>query len=127
MRAAVLALVLCFASAAVAAQGAAPERGDRAFLFCSACHAVKADESGVPLGPNLAGIIGRRVADQPGFDYSPAMRALAARQPVWTADLLDHFIEKPQEVVPDTTMAFFGIAAASRRAAIIDYLKSTGK
>jgi hypothetical protein len=29
--------------------------------------------------------------------------------------------------VPDTTMAFFGIATASRRRAIVDYLKTTGK
>jgi len=102
---------------------AAQDAGERAFVFCVSCHAVGADDPAGQLGPRLDGIVGRRVAGLPGYDYSPALRAFAQAEPVWTAELLDRFIEKPHELVPDTTMAFFGIASSSRRKALVEYLK----
>jgi cytochrome c len=72
--------------------------------------------------PSLKGIVGRKVAAWPGYDYSPAMRAHAKRQPRWTRAALDAFLANPQGVVPDTDMAFFGLKDPAERAALIDYL-----
>ncbi len=120
-----LGLGVFFATAAAAQE--AVDRGERAFQYCISCHSADAKETTGPLGPNLAGVVGRRIASLPGYDYSPAMRAFAAKEGVWSEALLERFIAKPQEVVPDTLMPFFGLATASRRTAVVEYLKGTGK
>ncbi len=106
---------------------AGPERGARAFQPCLTCHSATADDTAGPLGPNLAGVVGRRIASLPGYDYSPALRAFAAREGVWSEVLLERFIAAPQATVPGTLMPYFGLATASRRAAVVEYLKATGR
>lgn len=57
-----------------------PERGERLFRDCRACHSV-IDETGTArvrggrTGPNLFGVIGRHAGSVPGFHYSPSMVA----------------------------------------------------
>ena len=62
---------------------AEPGAGERAFQKCFSCHSVEKDETGLP-GPSLFGIVGRRAAGAPDFEYSPAMRAKGAAGLVWT-------------------------------------------
>lgn len=100
----------------------APGAGERAFQKCYSCHDLSAETEGLA-GPSLGAIIGRRVAAEPGFDYSPALKRFAARNPVWTAELLDRFIADPEAVVPGTSMAFTGMRDAEERAALIFYLR----
>jgi cytochrome c2 len=69
-------------------------------------------------------VVGRRIASEPGFDYSPAMRSFAAKHPRWTPELLDRFITDPETVVPKTRMTFPGMRDAKERAALLEYLKS---
>lgn len=110
-------------AAAVAARPAAdPRSGERAFQKCYACHSVRAGETGLG-GPNLRGIVGRRVAAERGFDYSPALRALARRHPRWTARLLDRFVADPERVAPGTSMSFHGIPDARERADLVRWLR----
>ena len=52
------------------------DAGARAFQKCISCHSVDRAETGLS-GPTLAGLIGRRAAALPGFEYSPAMRRAA--------------------------------------------------
>ncbi len=96
-------------------------RGERAFQKCYACHSVEAGERGLS-GPNLRGIIGRRIAAERGFDYSPALRTLARRHPRWTPSLLDRYFADPEAVVPRTSMAFHGMPDRRERAALIAWL-----
>ena len=103
----------------------APDRGERAYQKCYSCHSLGGDEK--LEGPVLGGIVGRRVAAQPGFAYSPALKRFAAGQPVWTPQLLDRFIADPEALVPGTSMAFTGIRDAEERAALIDYLRRSSK
>jgi cytochrome c len=102
-----------------------PERGEVVFQKCYACHSVVPGETGLT-GPNLAGVVGRRIASAPSFDYSPALAALAERSAeVWTEAALDAFIRAPEELVPGTEMTFVGLPDASERADVIAFLKQT--
>lgn len=99
----------------------APSAGERAFQKCYACHSLNERDPNLQ-GPSLKDVIGRKVAAEPGFVYSPAMRAYAVRQAAWTREALDAFIADPQASVPDNAMGFFGLRDPSERRALIDYL-----
>lgn len=107
-----------------AAPGAGPPAGEQAFQKCYACHSLEGPDPSTQ-GPSLKGVAGREVASEPGFVYSPAMQAYAARQAVWTREALEAFIADPQAVVPGNEMGFFGIADAEERRALIDYLAAS--
>jgi cytochrome c len=119
------ALLLLAAAACVSAaptgDGATLAAGERAYQKCYACHSLEGPDS-TTQGPSLKGIVGGRVAAEPGFAYSPAMRAYAANQPRWTREALDAFIADPQAVVPGNEMGFFGIANPEERRSLVEYL-----
>jgi cytochrome c2 len=115
-------LVLLAASFAAAAAGAdTPSAGEQAFQKCYACHSLAGPDPNTE-GPSLKGVVGRGIAAQDGFRYSPAMRAYAVREQRWSREALDAFIKDPQAAVPDNNMGFFGIADAAERRALIEYL-----
>ncbi len=101
----------------------APAAGERIFQRCYSCHSLNKGERGLT-GPNLDQIVGRRIASDPDFNYSPAFRRFAAREKVWTRTLLDRFIANPQEVVPGNEMQYFGLDRDEERAALVAYLFS---
>ena len=74
----------------------------------------------------LHGIVGRRIAADPGVDYSPALLRFAAANPVWTRQRLDRFAADPEGLVPGTSMAFHGMPDAAERKALLDYLETLG-
>ena len=51
----------------------AVKTGEKQFRKCKACHKLEDGKNGV--GPHLAGIVGRGVADVDGYKYSSAMAA----------------------------------------------------
>ena len=95
--------------------------GERAYQKCYSCHSLEGQDP-TTQGPSLKAIVGRAVAAEPGFAYSPKMRAFAAGQPRWSRAALDAFIADPQAVVPDNEMGFFGISDAEERRALIAFL-----
>ena len=102
----------------------AARRGEIAFRKCFSCHAI---EPGQALeGPNLRGVVGRRIASEPGFAYSAALQALARQHPRWSEALLDRFIEDAEQVAPRTKMNFHGIANPAERKDLILFLRRTG-
>ena len=100
------------------------EAGARAYQQCYSCHALEPGKNDLT-GPTLYGVIGRRVAAEPGFDYSPALLAFAAREPLWTRELIDRFATDPEVLVPGTSMAYHGMSDANARAALLDHLAQT--
>lgn len=123
MRHAALALAGFALAAAAAAQPAGDvRRGERVFQKCYACHSVRPGENGLS-GPNLRGIVGRRIAAERGFAYSPALRSLARRHRSWTPRLLDRFLADPEAVARGTTMTFHGIGSPHERADLIAWLR----
>ena len=73
------------------------------------------------LGPNLFGLMGRKVGSLDGYSYSPAMKSAGF---VWTPEMLQKFINAPQEAIPGTRMAFSGLKDSADRSAIANYLSS---
>jgi cytochrome c len=119
------ALATILHAGAVLSAAGDPARGEVVFQKCYACHSVVPGETGLP-GPNLAGVVGRRVASEPGFAYSPALVALAGQGGrIWTEAALDAFLREPEEVAPGTAMTFVGLSDAAERADVIAFLKQT--
>jgi cytochrome c2 len=115
-----IAVSVTFAVAARPGEKAQARRGEIAYRKCYACHAL---EPGKQLeGPSLHRIVGRRIAAERGFAYSPALRALGRRHMRWDTALLDRYIADPERVAPRTSMNFHGIRDRGERADLIYYL-----
>ncbi len=75
------------------------------YTFCSQCHTIAAGDDikvgHARSGPPLIGVIGRPVADLPGYEYSRDLQDFGG---VWTAEWLYAFILSPMLTVPGTRM-----------------------
>jgi cytochrome c len=76
-----------------------------AYTFCNQCHTISAGDDNkvghVRSGPPLIGVIGRFVADLPGFEYSRDLQDFGGE---WTADRFYAFVLTPMLTVPGTRM-----------------------
>ena len=97
-------------------------RGQRAYQKCYSCHSLEPGRNDLS-GPTLYRIVGRRIAAEPGFEYSSALKGFAEQEQIWTRDLIDRFSADPEALVPGTNMTFHGIADDGERRALIDYLE----
>jgi cytochrome c2 len=84
---------------------------------CGICHSVQAGRN--QIGPSLAGIVGQKAGQQPGFHYSPANKDSGL---TWDEATLDRYLTSPGTVVPHTTMTYGGLKDAGKRADLIAYL-----
>lgn len=96
--------------------------GERAYQKCYSCHALEPGKNDLT-GPTLHRIVGRTVAAESGYAYSPALTHFAVANPRWTRALLDRFVRDPETLVPDSSMNFHGIDDPAERAALIAYLE----
>lgn len=114
-------LVIATAASAVAAVAPGdPRRGAEAFRQCAACHSTRPGEH--LSGPSLAQVWGRKAATAEGFGrYSNALKKTDL---VWDAETLNRWLENPQALVPDTTMAVPGVKDPQQRGNLIAYLKA---
>jgi cytochrome c len=98
--------------------GAADDTARGKELFekrCSGCHSPDRDME----GPHLGGVYGRRSGTIPDFPYSDALKKA---QITWNADTLDRWLTDPEQLVPNTDMAF-RVQKADERNEIIQYLQ----
>ncbi len=97
-------------------------RGADVFKKCAICH--NADKGGPNMiGPNLYGVLGRKIASHEGYDYSDALKAKSGED--WTYENLNHMVENPNAFAPGTKMALFpGLPDAKQRADVIVFLRS---
>ena len=116
---------LAIVSAAIAAPAAAQDvaKGEAAFKRCRACHAVGPGAAN-KTGPELNGIVGRKAAAVPGFNYSDAMKARAATGLVWTEANLAAYLQAPDEFLPKGVMASAGVKDAGQLKDLIAFLKT---
>lgn len=111
------------ALAPLAHAGGDAEKGKKVFNKCAACHTV--GEGAVNrIGPQLNGIVGGAIADDPDFNYSQPMRDLAAANGTWNEELLAKYLENPKAVVPAGKMAFIGLKKPEEQADVIAYMKT---
>ena len=89
---------------------------------CAGCHAA---EAGAPpmAGPNLHGVLGRRVGGDPDFDYSPALAEAGRRGDSWDAARIQSFLEEPEAMYPGVWMGANGLRAEGERRAIVEFLR----
>ena len=116
-----LATALLIAAAPAAAQDPS-EAGRRAFdTHCAACHAL--DPAAPPMaGPSLAGLIGRRVAGDAAFGYSPVLARAGRAGRAWDAAMLGAFLADPEEMFPGLWMGANGVRNAAERAALVRFI-----
>lgn len=113
-----LAAVLA-ASGVVRADDAAD--GEKVFKkFCVACHTVEPGKN--KIGPSLAGVVGRKAGQAPGFNYSDAMKKSDV---VWDEANLEKYLADPKTFIPGNKMAFAGVKKPEERKAVIEYLEKT--
>ena len=90
------------------------------FRACVACHTLQPD-AGVRAGPTLHGVMGRRIASVPGYDYSPAFSQLDI---VWTPETIARLFEVgPHAYTPGTKMPEQTINRAEDREALVRFLE----
>jgi cytochrome c2 len=99
-----------------------PKRGEADVALCKVCHSFDKGAPS-PVGPNLYGVVGRKIASAEGFNYSPALKAKAS-EGEWTFEHLDQWLTNPQAFAAGTTMAFPGIPDLQKRADVIDFLRT---
>jgi len=81
---------------------------------CNQCHVLH----GPGQGPSLVGVVGRKAASLPGYNYSDALKASGL---VWTPANIDRFVQSPTKLVPGTAMRAI-VPTAADRADLIAYL-----
>ena len=117
-----LAIIFGVVGAAPAgAQDAA--KGELVFRPCRACHA-SGPGAKHKAGPQLNGVVGRKAASAPGFNYSEAMKERAAKGLVWTDANLAAYLESPDTFLPRGEMAFAGVKNEANLKDLIAFLKT---
>lgn len=96
--------------------------GEKQSKKCAACHNLQ-EGAGAKIGPDLYGVVGRKVASAAGFGYTDAMKKHGGD---WTFEQLFHFIENPRGYISGTAMSFAGIKNPQQRADLLVYLNSLG-
>lgn len=110
-------LAFCWLSCSAHAAGNVERGGTLYVARCGACHSI--DDHGA--GPRHRGLLGRRAGSEPGFDYSPALRASKL---MWSPQLLDRWLINPNTLVPGNKMVVQLANDPVDRADLIAYLVS---
>jgi len=93
-------------------------KGKEIFARCAICHS---DTKGGPnkIGPNLWGVVGRKAATAPGFNYSAALKGSGI---TWTDENIEKWVMGPAKMVPGTKMMFAGLSNHSQAEDVTAYL-----
>ena len=109
------------ASLSVLLARADPEAGQETAKLCAICH-TWTKGGGIRVGPNLYGVVGRDIARDPGFSYSPSLQQKGGR---WSFNELYEWIGDPSELVQGNNMGkmgFAGLKDPQQRANVIAFL-----
>ena len=102
---------------------ASAERGAQVAKQCQACHNFE-EGQGPKVGPDLYGVVGRKIASAPGFNYSSALKS---KNGTWDFNALNAWLIKPTAYAPGTAMTFAGLSSDKQRADVIAYLDTLSK
>lgn len=112
-----ISLVMALSALVPSTASAQTASGEQIFRQkCQMCHVAAAGKP-AGIGPNLAGVVGRK-SGSTAYAYSPALKNAKL---VWTKANLDRFLSGPAKMVPGTRMSVV-ISDPAQRAALIQYL-----
>ena len=98
--------------------------GDRAAgqqFFVTHCRPCHATEPGLnKIGPSLSGVVGRKSGSEPGYNYSPSLRAANI---TWDEKTIDQWLQNPTGDVHGSKM-FITVPNAEDRQNVIAYLEN---
>lgn len=98
------------------------EAGEAVFrTHCASCHSVAAGAAPGP-APHLAGLIGRRVAGDPGFGYSPVLLAAREAGQNWDRAMLERFLQDPEEMFAGLWMGGTSVRRPAEIEAVVRFL-----
>lgn len=87
---------------------------------CQGCHTF--DRGGAAgIGPNLYQIVGRKVAADGNFTYSPALQAVEGE---WTPEKLKQFLTDPSQFAPGTDMLTSSSLTEEQVSSLVAYLET---
>ncbi len=95
-------------------------KGKHDAAICEACHNFEKGQ-GPKIGPDLWGVVGRKIASNPGFAYSDSIKKIGGD---WTYEELNKWITDPKALASGTKMIFPGEASAKKRADILAFLQT---
>ncbi len=116
--------MVAFSGGAFADEAKDIKKGAKMFKKkCTACHTM--DKGGkAKVGPNLFGIMGKKIATTEGYKYSTAMKKFGEGDKVWDEATLSEYLKKPAKLVKGTKMSFSGIKKDKKRNRLLAYLKT---
>lgn len=97
----------------------APEPVRQVFTKCLECHALSSSDGSGKIP--LVGILGRKVASWPDFNYSAGLQAVGG---VWTAESLDSFLADPERMAAGTPMASKAVKDPDMRRRVVDLIEN---
>ena len=115
-----VALALLAGAGTADAQGD-PEKGEKVFNKCKACHVVDKEQNRV--GPHLVGILGRPAGSVEGFKYSDAMQSSGV---VWEEETMAAYLKDPKGYIAGNRMVFPGLRKDEEIADLLAYLQEEG-
>lgn len=119
---AALGLVAAVGSASAADVAA----GEKAFAKCKICHAIGEGATN-KVGPQLNGVIGRKMASVDGFKgYGADLKKMGDEGKAWDAATLATYLTDPKAFNPGTKMAFAGIKDATELENVVAYVIQFG-
>lgn len=121
MRYLVIGAMLALTTTASGALAQDAKRGEHVFKRCLLCHVVEPGAT-TSIAPPLHNIVGRTAGIVPGFQYSDIMKLAREKGLVWSEEALYQFLDRPEDFMPGTYMAFAGLDEQERKD-VIAYLK----
>lgn len=109
--------MVCAVALSTPARAADADHGKQLFTACLACHSDGQHQAA--LGPNLAGVAGRKAGSLDDFRYSPAMQRSGL---VWDDRNLREYLLDPQKKVKGNRMPFGGLGNPADADDVIAYL-----
>jgi len=98
------------------------EKGKKEFgKKCASCHSYETGGSH-KVGPNLANIVGSKIAGKDGYSYSSALKEKGVS---WTHEELFAFLKSPRKYAKGTKMSFGGYKKPAKIANIVKFLENS--
>jgi cytochrome c len=89
---------------------------------CKVCHQIGEGAKNL-VGPELNGVVGRKVGSVPDYNYSDADKNSGI---TWDEATLNEYLANPKAKIPGTKMIFAGLPEASDRDNLVAYLAQFG-